>query len=493
MNNKTTSYNQIIKATSFLGGAQFINIILGVIRTKIAAILLGTTGIGLIGIFQSIIDTTRSITCLGLDTGGIKEIATAESSMNPNDLPKTVFIFKKWFLWTALIGFFACIVFCLPISIWIFNDVKYAMHIAALAVCVFLATLATGRSVILQGMRQISYIAKISVFSILITIPVVVPLYYFCGVSGIIPALIGSSLIWFCCANHYYKKLKIRTITVDNKAVVEAGLNTLKLGLFIVLSTALSALSMLIIRTYLVKNIDIQATGLFQAVWVITNVYLSLILKSMGTDFFPRLCSIVDKRNKVRSLANEQTYVVMIVASPIIVGMLLLSEIILPVLYSSDFSEASSLLQWQVIGTFFKVIAWPIAFILLAKNKGLLHFATECLFFVIYLLLSFSFSPQLGLDAFGIGYVVAYIIYLVIIFILGRCVSGFAWSGTIVKIILINLFLIILCFYFIHFHAQNGYILCAIIFLLSLIYAYYNLKKVFNFEDLKNWFKPKKS
>lgn len=493
MENKNSSYNQIIKATSIFGGSQLISIILGIVRTKIVAILLGAAGVGLLGVFQSIIDTTRSITSLGLDTGGVKDIATAANSENPEDLPRSVSIFKKWFLWTALIGFFACIAFCLPISVWVFGDVKYSMQVAALSVCVFLATLATGRSVFLQGMRQISYMAKASILSAVCTLLVVIPLYYFFGIYGIIPALIGGNLLWFFCTDYYYRKLDIKSITVENKEIVQAGLNTLKLGLFIVLSTVLSMLSMLLIRTYLMRSIDVEAAGLFQAVWTITNIYLGLILKSMGTDFFPRLCSVVDEKKGVRLLVNEQLYIVLVISSPIIVGMLLFSEVILPILYSSEFSNAASLLQWQIVGTFLKVVSWPVAFILLAKNKGLLHFITEGLFFVVYLAISYFLFPHYGLDSVGIGYFVAYIFYFIVIFAIGRGLSGFVWSKAVLKMILVNILFIVCSFYTIHNQVNYVYIIGGIIFLLSLVYAYYNLKRVFTFEDLKNWFKSRKS
>lgn len=493
LSNKNSSYNRIIKATGIFGGSQLVSIVLGVLRTKIVALLIGTVGVGLIGVFQSIIDTVRSVTSLGLDTGAVKEIASAASSEDTQELSKSISIFKKWFLWTALIGFLSCIVFCLPISIWVFDDVKYSMHIAALSVCVFLAILATGRSAILQGLSKISYMAKASLISAVGTILIVIPIYYFFGVYAVVPALALGNLAWFFSVDYYYKKLNIRVVTVENKEIVEAGLNTLKLGIFIVLSTVLSTVSMLLIRTYLITDADVETAGLFQAVWTITNIYLALILKSMGTDYFPRLCGVIDKKREVRTLINEQTYIVLIIASPIIVGMLVFSELILPLLYSVEFSGAASLLQWQVLGTFFKVMAWPVAFILLAKNKGPLHFVTECIFYGVYLVVGYLLFPYYGLDALGIGYLIAYIVYFAAIFIMGRSISGFAWSSAVAKIVIVNVLMILFSFYIVYTHLEYAYISGGVIFILSLIYAYYNLRKVFGLNDIKNWFKSKRS
>ncbi|MGA2331881.1 MAG: hypothetical protein ABSG75_08985 [Syntrophales bacterium] len=48
------SYRQIFKSTTLIGRSQVINVYLGIIRTKILAVLLGPSGVGIIGIYTSI-------------------------------------------------------------------------------------------------------------------------------------------------------------------------------------------------------------------------------------------------------------------------------------------------------------------------------------------------------------------------------------------------------------------------------------------------------
>lgn len=491
MSKKNESYSRILKSTGIFGGSQVITVLIGVIRTKIIAVLLGKAGVGLIGVYQSIIDMTRSITGLGIDTGGVKDIAAAANSGDEAYFIKTVSILKQWFWLTAWLGLFACIVFCMPISIWAFGDVQYSMPVAALSICIFLTTLATGRSVVMQGMRKISYMAKSAIWSSFIGLLLVIPLYYFLGTEGIIPSLIVASLVFYICSEYYYRKLKIQAVKVDNKEAFESGLKTLKLGLYIVLSGIIMTVSMFLIRTYLIATADIQTAGLFQAAWVIASVYLGLILKSMGADYFPRLCAITDQKKETGQLVNDQSYVVLIIASPIIVGMLLFSDLVLEILYSSDFKAASSLLEWFVLGTFLKVLSWPIAFILLSKNKGLLFLLSEVLFYVPFLSVSYILFPVCGLNSVGIAYVVAYVIYLLTVFLMGNRLSGFCWNRKNLLMILINSLLIIAMFYLAAYKQEYRYIIGSLLFLLSLVYAFLNLRKVFRISDLKGWFRSK--
>lgn len=221
------------------------------------------------------------------------------------------------------------------------------------------------------------------------------------------------------------------------------------------------------------------------------QVYLALILKAMGADFFPRLSAISEEKEKVKKLVNEQTYIVLVIASPMIVGLLLFSDFALSVLYSSKFTSAEAILQWQTLGTFFKVLSWPMAFILLAKGKGKLFLLTELSFYLIYLLSAYLLYPYYGLDATGIGYFIAYIVYMPLLYIIVKNLSGFVWSNEVWKMGGINLIIITGAFLAMIYSSEHIVIVGSLLLLASLLYAYYNLKKVFDFEDLRKWFKKK--
>lgn len=484
---KETSYNQILKSTGIFGGSQVLVIIIGIIRTKVIALLLGPAGVGIIGIYQSIIDMLRTGCVLGIDTGGIREIAVNRENKILEG--KTIYRLNWWFLATALLGFAVCALFCYPISNWAFDSDAYAIPIALLSICIFLAILTIGRSVILQGLRQISYMAKSAVWGSLIGLFITLPLYYFLGLKGIIPAFIVTSLILYFCTEYYYRKLNVKPIRTSNREVFEAGVSTLKLGLYIVIAGIINTGSMFLVRTYISRELDIDAAGLFQSAWTITNVYLGLILKSMGSDFFPRLSAIAEEKEEVKKLVNEQTYIVLVIAVPIIIIMLLFSEFALSVLYSSKFIYAGAILQWQVLGTFLKVLSWPVSFIILAKNKGLLFLISEIVFYAVYLIGCYLLFPVYGLDAVGIGYLIAYIVYFPLVFIIGRSISGFTWSREVAMMAGINLLLVCGAFYISQNKGINIWIFGSGIFLLSLLYSFLKLKKVFSLEDLKNWFR----
>jgi PST family polysaccharide transporter len=211
----------------------------------------------------------------------------------------------------------------------------------------------------------------------------------------------------------------------------------------------------------------------------------------MGADFFPRLSSIAEKKTEIKKLVNEQTYVVLVISVPVIIAMLLFSELALSVLYSTKFANAEYILQWQVGGSFLKLLSWPVAFIILAKKRGLLFLFSEVVFYISYLAASYLLFPQYGLDAVGIGYLIAYMVYLPLIALIGWGISGFMWSKEIMIMIAIGLALICGAFYISHTRGGDTWIFGSVVLFISLLYSFYKLKKVFSLEDLNNWFRRK--
>lgn len=489
---KHTSYSQILKSTTIFGGSQLFVVLIGVIRTKIVAVLLGTVGVGIIGVFYSIIDMMRSTYALGIDTAGVKEIAETGTQGDKELLDKTINRFNFWFKISAGFAAVACLFFAYPISIWAFGNEKLAPYVACLSISIFFAVLTTGQSVILQGMRHISDMAKSTVISSFVGLLITAPLYYFWGVNSIAFAFIVTFTASYICTDYYYRKLRIPYIFVPFREAYRAGIHTLRLGIYIFIGGCVSTIAMFVVRAYITRNIDIHAAGLFQSAWVITNIYLGLILRSMGSDFFPRLSAIATERRKIRKLVNEQTYMVLVIAPSLIVFMLLFSDLTLHVLYSEDFAYADKVLRWQILGTYFKVLSWPMAFIMLARNKGKIYLISEIVFFIVYLTSSYFLFPQYGLNAVGFGFCIAYIVYLPMAIIISKQIAGFSWNIDIVKKMLVNLVLILIAFYVSHIYSGDNIIIHgSIVLAVTLTYAYFNLKKVFKLEDLKNWFRKK--
>jgi len=483
------SYRQIIKSTGIFGGSQVVTTIIAIVRNKILAFLLGATGIGLISIYQNILDLVKSISSLGIETGGVREIATVCDQEKKEILSEKIALIDRLSIILAILGAVVCLLFSYPLSLWAFDSPDYSKPIAFLSICVFFSILTAGQTVILHGLRKISLMVKSTVLSASLGLLATLPLYYFFRQEGIVPAFFLVSIIAYVISLYYRKKINLPAGNVELKNIISKAKPVITIGISIVISSVLTMAGYFMIRSFLVSNSGLDGVGLYQAVWSITGVYLMLILRAMGADFYPRLCNIIENNAKSNRLINEQTYVVLIVSLPLIVVLLFCSRIILPLLYSNEFIYADGLMNWQVLGSFFKVLSWPLGFILLAKGKGVIYFFSEMLFLGIYVGLTYLLYNTFGLDAAGVAYLIAYVVYLLNVFLFARKLCGFMWSKENVVIGFISFILVLLAFYIVQFNREYIIIAGILIFTVSLIYSLYNFNKILPLKNLPDYWR----
>ena len=73
----SSSYSQILKSSSLIGGAQGVNLLIGIVRTKFVAILIGPIGIGLVGTYQAIQGMVGTVAGLGIQSSAVRDVAVA--------------------------------------------------------------------------------------------------------------------------------------------------------------------------------------------------------------------------------------------------------------------------------------------------------------------------------------------------------------------------------------------------------------------------------
>lgn len=71
------SYRRILVSTSLIGGATLLVIIVGIVRTKILALLAKPEGIGLLGVLTNVSSIVTTIAGFGLATSAVRDLAAA--------------------------------------------------------------------------------------------------------------------------------------------------------------------------------------------------------------------------------------------------------------------------------------------------------------------------------------------------------------------------------------------------------------------------------
>ena len=433
-----SSYGQILKSSSIIGGAQGLNYIIGMVRTKFVAVLLGPSGVGLVGLYMSATSLVGAFSELGIGSSGVREVAEAHGKGAPEQIAQTIKTLRRACWVTGILGWFLTAALSYPLSIWTFGSGAKTWEIALLGATLLLGSISGGQTALLQGVRRIGDLARLNVVSVLATTLIAVFLYYWLGERGIVPVLLITAV--FNLAASWWFARRVEVDDVD-QPIAETWLNSKRLvglGLAIMWSGLLNAGVALAIRSLIVRNVGIEANGIYQAAWGISGMFASFILGAMGYDFYPRLTAVADDNHATRKLINEQTEIGILLALPGIIGTLAFAPLVMRIFYTTKFLPGAYLLPWFVLGVFGKVISWPMGFILLAKGASRWFVAIETAIVAINLILSIVFLHWIGLWGVALAFMCIYVCYTLGMLWLSDRLIQFRWSDSVCKLLLVS-------------------------------------------------------
>lgn len=411
MSETKISYQEIIKSTSLFGGVQFINILISLIRSKVIAVLLGPTGIGIAGLINSTINSIDGFTRLGLDTSAVKEISSSEANGDAERSSVLVSSFNRIIWFTGMLATVLCMVFSPVLSQLSFGSNDYTLAFIWVSFALLFKQLTTGKMAILQGLRKRNYLAKANLLGSFLGLLVTLPLYYYFGIDAIVPAIIISSLIAFVFSWYFANKLNLPVIRMSAKVAFLEGKGMLKLGLVLSVMSLMSLLSAYLIQIFISRFGGIDEVGYYVAGFVIINSYVGMIFNAMQTDYFPKLSAISDDIVRIRKSVSEQALMGILIVTPVIVVFLTSTPLLIRLLYSEEFLGISAMVSWGILGTLFKAVSFAMGYVILAKNDSRLFVKTSILFNTLLLICSILGYYLGGLTGVGIGFLIYYAIH----------------------------------------------------------------------------------
>lgn len=407
-----SSYTQILKATGIFGGVQVVQVAVAVVKNKCVALLLGPDGVGINGLLTSTVTLVNSIANMGLQSSAVREVAQADGNNNPTQLATIVRVVKRL---VGLMGLLALLFVVLAspyLSRWVMGDDSYTIAFIWLSLAVLFEQLSMGQLTLLQGLRQYNYLAKANVIGSLLGLGVSVPLYYYWGVDGIVPAIILSSLFLLLRTWYFTRKIKIERVALSWRETFRQGGDMLKLGFVMALTSFIAVGSTYLVRIYLTHRGGLADVGYYNAAFVIAESYVGMVFSAMSTDYFPRL-SVVNNDNKAcRQLVNEQGEVSLILLLPLLMVLTTCASLVVRLLYSTAFVAMVPMLQWVAVAILIKAATFSFDYVYIAKGDKRLFLVSEIFSWSCILVASIVGYHYGGLEGLGVGYLVGYLLSL---------------------------------------------------------------------------------
>jgi len=396
------SFAHILRSSALMGGAQVITLAMAFLRAKLIAVLIGPAGIGLMGVFNAFNANVSTVAGWGLGTSAVRTVAGAAEA----DKERKVAAVRTFGLRLAWAGFFGVLILVLPVGYLTFKSQDYTLEllIAGLAVpCI----VATGMwTALLQAGGHIGCMAKTQIASSVVGLLIGLPFIYFFGSVGIafsiLLAAATTAMVTWRAAMKLSPPASAESAAADIRELVHLGL-ALQLG------AILGAISTYLVRVLILRSHgdDLAAgladAGFYQAAFAVTGSLPGVIFSATSSDFYPRVAAAADE-DEARLITEKQIQASLILAMPILVGLLTMGPLAVSLLYAKGFEPTVPLLEWFLWAIFCFLVGWPLGLLVMARRAKRLVAFSQLVLGLSGLVFGLFLVPTFGVRGAAIAY-----------------------------------------------------------------------------------------
>lgn len=379
-----------------------------VVRTKMVALWVGASGVGVLSLFQGAQNLFSNMSSLNLPMSSVPAISTARGDAR---LAVGASVMRL----QAMLGVVAMIlmgVLSPLLSKLSFGTTAYAWGFAMLAPTLLMSTVASGRTSVLQGYGQLRTLARASVVWNLVAIALSLPLVYIFRIDGLVPMIVIYALCNMLVLLHVGQRVGWRRLLPEGdekqlwNRLLRQGV-AFSVGVFAGMGAEYA------VKVWLSDNVDLTLVGLYQAGSVIIGSYLGMAFTAISLEFFPRLSTSIDSRWRTTVVLNHEVGLMSRIMLPAVLTFMSADTLVVYLLYSSEFIDASSYLCWAAAGTAPRAAAWCMSYAIIAKGRSRVYIITESTSAVALLLFSWLGWHFRSLEGLGMAYMAQMVVFFV--------------------------------------------------------------------------------
>ena len=315
MSEEKRSYGQILRSSSIVGGAQAINYVIGLVRVKVVALLIGPAGVGFLGAYTSAIALVGAVSDFGVGPSAIREIAHAHSGGNPEELARIFAMLRRILLATGVFGWVLAILFYIPLS-ELLTGLRYRAadrpcrrNAPRQLVEQFAGEPVAGREAhwrlrALQSLWRSAQLRRDDR-----DLPPD-------GRLGDRPLDDRGLARRARLLGVFFAARRARSRQGEHEADRVLLSQDPGLSLSIMWNGILWAGVDMLVRSLIMRGFGAEAAGNYQAAWTLTGVFANVVLTGMASDFFPRLVGMIDDEPQAARAINQQTEIGVLLALP---------------------------------------------------------------------------------------------------------------------------------------------------------------------------------
>ncbi|WP_426409053.1 O-antigen translocase [Bradyrhizobium ganzhouense] len=408
----------ILRSGALSAIATAARLISGLVIIKLVALFAGPEGVGKFGQFMSLTALLAVLGSGGITTGVAKYVA--EYRTDPDKLSRLLGASAHYVLVAACLVSALTFILSAPLSLWLFDDIRYRNLVWALAAAQ--PAIAAGNYIIavLNGLMDVSRVATAYVVASSLAVILTGTLAYSFRLHGAILALVLGQAAVLMISLPLIRRSPHFDASILKRPFERVMTSHLAAYSTMTLSSALlSPLVSIGIRNYLAGRFSWEEVGYWQAVGKISEAYLAFFTGWVGVYYLPRLSAIGNRKAFVVELRKAYTHVLPMAAA-IATMIYILRYTITTLVFGEQFAAASSLYGPQLLGDVLKVGSQLLAYIMMAKAMKGAFITSEIFFSASYAVLVYFFTDWFGLVGSMYAFAINYALYLVFSVVLAR-------------------------------------------------------------------------
>jgi len=387
-----------------------VRIVVSFLNVKIIAVLVGPSGMALVSQLVNSLQLGLSISSLGFKDGIVKYVSQHKNESKKQAIYISTSLIAV-IIASAIVGLLA-LLFSRSISAYLLQTEDYYLLFRFSGLYFLSAALLNLLIAILNGLEKQNLFIRInitlSVSGFLISLGAVLQW----GLSGLLWAQIFNVLVAFVYGFWIYQ----RHVRVALKRFSFKALKKLSHYSIMTLFSAFAAPFIFVsIRNIIISETSLEVAGLWDGINKISSNYILIITSAFSYYFIPTFSQLTTREGIVSEV--RKTYRLLV---PLLLigglGIYLSKDLIIRILFTEEFMMMRPFFKWQVIGDFFKVLAWIPAILLIAKARIKTYLSSEFISLALQLVLVKIFTAHLAQDYLTLYYAVENFLYFIMMF-----------------------------------------------------------------------------
>jgi enterobacterial common antigen flippase len=400
-------------------------------RTKLVAVTLGVSGVGLLGEVNTALDFATALVTLGFANAVVRSTASAHSARHNHGGSTLLATAYAVSAAAAALAVVALLLAPRTLTERVLGIDGPSGALVALAVAIPFTGLAAMERAVTQGLRRVRQLATISTATALVGLLLLGPLVLVLGLNGALVHIAAVSIVGYAVSLWARRRASHEAglaITPFARPSL-AGLKTLlSFGSANAVTRVVETAGMLLIRSSIVSTLGVAQNGMYQVIFSLPAQFVGIITGALASYAFP-LISGLDDRDEITRAINTALRFALLATTPLIAVLALLGRPAIVVLYSRDFLPAADFLPFELLGDLCQVVSWALGLSLLGRGHLAAFTLLEVGWSAVFALGAVSQVGRLGLWAPTTSYVAAHALLAAATYLYQRSHEGFRLSA----------------------------------------------------------------